>query len=263
MQSVRAMTLGMFIFGLGVSPLAVVQESIIVRFFTGHGLGLSMAFGLVVGKASSFISARTSYQLSERFGQRAPFYAATSLAAMSFLMNLVYLAASRWLIKSSGTELEASELRQEARLLEGQNITEAQAMRKVAQKKTVHMDDMMKLGDVFWASVSCTFHALNTFVIITLQLYLRQHFMWRSLEPISSPCCVRYFLRFYPIFLIIHGRNIIQYRYDLAESDASLRASYLLAASVFLYPIVSVPDFLIISAHLLSAVWFRYRSLAD
>ncbi|KAJ7786343.1 hypothetical protein B0H16DRAFT_28038 [Mycena metata] len=44
------MAAGMFIFGLGVSPLAVVQETIIVRFFKSHGLGVSMAFGLVVGK---------------------------------------------------------------------------------------------------------------------------------------------------------------------------------------------------------------------
>ena len=105
------MTLGMFIFGLGVSPLSVVQESIIVRFFKNHGLGLSMAFGLVVGKASSFLSARTSYPLSEHYGPRAPFVVATFLAFLSFMMNLVYLSASKWLVQSSGTELEASELR--------------------------------------------------------------------------------------------------------------------------------------------------------
>lgn len=147
------MTLGMFIFGLGVSPLAVVQESIIVRFFKNHGLGLSMAFGLVVGKASSFISARTSYPLSEKFGPRAPFYVAAFLTAVSFIMNLVYLMASKWLIYSSGTELEASELHQEARAMQDLSLSEAQALKHVAEKKTVHVRDITKLGDVFWACV--------------------------------------------------------------------------------------------------------------
>lgn len=145
------MTFGMFIFGLGVSPLAVIQESIIVRFFKNHGLGLSMALGLVVGKASSFIAARTSYPLSETFGPRAPFIAATSLAALSFFMNLVYLSASRWLVTSSGTELEASELRREARALTGEDMSEAEALKQVAKKKSVHLRDITKLGDVFWA----------------------------------------------------------------------------------------------------------------
>ena len=143
------MAFGMFIFGLGVSPLAVVQESIIVRFFKDHGLGLSMALGLVVGKASSFVSARTSWPLSEKYSPRAPFVAATSLAALSFITNMAYLSASKWLVKSSGTELEASELHQEALTVE--SISEAEALKRVAKKRTVHLKDITKLGDVFWA----------------------------------------------------------------------------------------------------------------
>lgn len=145
------MTFGMFIFGLGVSPLAVVQESIIVRFFKNHGLGLPMALGLVVGKASSFVSARTSYPLSDKFGPRAPFVAATSLAAISFMTNLVYLSASKWLLAGSNTELEGPELDREARHLRRESITEAEALKQVAEKKAVHLRDITKLGDVFWA----------------------------------------------------------------------------------------------------------------
>jgi hypothetical protein len=141
----------MFIFGLGVSPLSVVQESIIVRFFKNHGLGLSMAFGLVIGKASSFLSARTSYPLSERFGPHAPFVVATFLAFLSFAMNLVYLLVSKWLVHSSGTELEASELRDQADARQAESVSEAQAMRQAAEKKVVHIRDITKLGDVFWA----------------------------------------------------------------------------------------------------------------
>ena len=147
----RLMTFGLFIFGLGVSPLAVVQESIIVRFFKNHGLGLSLALGLVVGKASSFVAARTSYPLSETFGSGAPFYAATTLATLSFAMNLVYLMAAKWLIRSSGTELEAPELSWEARSREVENFSEAEALKHVAEKRRVLIKDMTKLGDVFWA----------------------------------------------------------------------------------------------------------------
>ena len=153
-ESVRLMALGMFIFGLGVSPLSVVQESIVVRFFKNHGLGLSMAFGLVVGKASSFAAARTSYPLSEHFGSRAPFYAATGLAALSVAMNLVYLSVSRLLVKGTGTELEASELHAEARDAAVESVSEAEALKQVAQKRRVEMRDITKLGDVFWACVS-------------------------------------------------------------------------------------------------------------
>ncbi len=92
------MTLGLFIFGLGVSPLAVVQETIIVRFFKAHGLGVSMAFGLIAGKGASFVAARTSYPLTERFGPRAPFYVATALASLSVVVNLLYVFLSKWLI---------------------------------------------------------------------------------------------------------------------------------------------------------------------
>ena len=149
-DSVRLMTFGMWVYGLGVSPLAVVQETIIVRFFKSHGLGVSLALGLVAGKGASFISARTSYPLSERFGPHAPFYASTILTAISFFVNIIYVCVSRWLVRESGTELEASELREEA---ENTQIclTESEALKKVAKKRMVYLRDITKLGDVFWA----------------------------------------------------------------------------------------------------------------
>jgi hypothetical protein len=145
------MTFGLFIFGLGVSPLAVVQESIIVRFFKSHGLGVSMAFGLIVGKGASFVSARTSYPLTEQWGTHAPFYVATFLAAMSFLVNLCYIMASRWLVEGASAELEAADISEEAKIRSLHNMTEAQALEKVAKEKMVNLRDITKLGDVFWA----------------------------------------------------------------------------------------------------------------
>jgi hypothetical protein len=145
------MALGMFVFGLGISPLAVVQETIIVRFFKSHGLGVSLALGLVAGKGASFVSARTSYPLTERFGPHAPFYVATFLAALSVAVNLVYVSASKWLIEGSGAELEASDIRSEAQRRSIHSLTEAQALEKVAAKHNVNFREITHLGDVFWA----------------------------------------------------------------------------------------------------------------
>lgn len=153
------MALGMFIFGLGVSPLAVVQETIIVRFFKSHGLGVSLALGLVAGKGASFIAARTSYPLAEKFGPHAPFYAATTLAGISFCVNLIYLSASKWLVRGAGAELEASELHAEAdehaaehvRSGSLHSLSEAEALKEVAKRRVVRLRDITKLGDVFWA----------------------------------------------------------------------------------------------------------------
>lgn len=157
--SVRMMALGMFIFGLGVSPLAVVQETIIVRFFKSHGLGVSLALGLVAGKGASFISARTSYPLAQKFGPHAPFYAATTLAGISFCVNLIYLSASKWLVRGAGAELEASELHAEANEHAAEHVrsgslhslSESQALKEVANRRVVHLRDITKLGDVFWS----------------------------------------------------------------------------------------------------------------
>lgn len=145
------MTVGLFVFGFGVSPLAVVQETIIVRFFKSHGLGVSLAFGLIAGKVTSFISARTSYPLTKQFGSHAPFFVSTSLALLSVLVNLIYIASSRWLIDGAGAELEAPDISEEARRRLVINLSEAQALKKVAEKRKVYLRQISNLGDVFWA----------------------------------------------------------------------------------------------------------------
>ncbi|KAI0067687.1 MFS general substrate transporter [Artomyces pyxidatus] len=200
-EDVRLMTLGMFVFGLGVSPLSVVQETIIVRFFKSHGLGLSMAFGLVAGKAASFVAARTSYPLSEHFGPHAPFWAAAILAVVSFIVNLAYVSASKWLVDGAGAELEAPELREEARHIE--DISEAQALEQVAAKKRVKFSEIAELGDVFWAYI-----ALNVLCGA----------IWHPFAQLAP--------------------NVIEHRFHLSEQAASSQASFLLAGSMLLYPTV-------------------------
>ncbi|KAJ7932482.1 major facilitator superfamily domain-containing protein [Mycena leptocephala] len=199
--NVRLMAAGMFVFGLGVSPLAVVQEMIIVRFFKSHGLGVSMAFGLVAGKGVSFISARTSYPLTERFGPRAPFYVATFLTGMSVVINLVYIAASKWIVDGAGAELEPIDITEEAQRRSVINISEAQALEKVAAKRRVHLREITKLGDVFWAYI-----AVNIFCGT----------IWAPFTHLAA--------------------NIIELRYQMTERDAANTASYLFVGSIFLYP---------------------------
>ncbi|KZP14270.1 MFS general substrate transporter [Athelia psychrophila] len=148
--SVHLMVLGMFVFGLGISPLAVVQESIIVRFFQHHNLGVSLALGLVAGKGASFVSARTAFPLSE-WSPHAPFVVATLLAALSFAANLVYLASSKWLAREAGVALEAAEMSAEDAQAElDQPLSADEALRQVAAKKRVRLGDLVRMGDVFW-----------------------------------------------------------------------------------------------------------------
>ncbi|KAG9314383.1 major facilitator superfamily domain-containing protein [Chiua virens] len=200
--SVRLMTFGLWTYGLGLSPLAVVQESIIVRFFYSHGLGMSMAMGLVAGKFASFLSARTSYPLSVTFGRHAPFYVAAALTGFSFIMNLVYMSASHWLIAESGTVLEASEAQQEARRRAVYSLSEAKALEKAAKKRRVNLKDVPLLGDVFWAYIG-----LNVLCGV----------IWSPFTHLAA--------------------NMLEKRYHLNEADASMQASYLLAGSIILYPV--------------------------
>ncbi|TRM66347.1 major facilitator superfamily domain-containing protein [Schizophyllum amplum] len=200
--SIRTMALGMFVFGIAVSPLAVVQETIIVRFFRSHGLGVSLALGLLAGKGASFVSARTSYPLAARFGAGAPFAVATGLATFSFAVNLVYVGASRWLVDGAHAELEAADVEEEAKRRGLLSVTEAQALEKVAAKKRVRLRSVVKLGDVFWAYV----------------------FLNVLCGAIWSP--------------FVHlAANIIETRYSMPEDSAANQASYLLAGSIFMYPL--------------------------
>jgi hypothetical protein len=134
--------------------LAVVQETIVVRFFRRHGLGVSMALGLIAGKASSFVAARTSYSLTEYFGSSAPFYVATVLTGFSVGVNLVYIACSRWLVDGAGAELEAPDLMHDARQTARTDTAKSLALKETAEKRKVRIAEIANLGDLFWSYVA-------------------------------------------------------------------------------------------------------------
>ncbi|KDQ07682.1 hypothetical protein BOTBODRAFT_38578 [Botryobasidium botryosum FD-172 SS1] len=202
--SIRTMALGLFIFGFGVSPLAVVQETIIVRFFSNHGLGVSLAFGLVAGKGASFVSAITSVPLSENFGPHAPFIVSTALAGTSFGINLIYVASSQWLARGAGIPPEESELRikRSGVLSQVENMSQQDAINRVAARRKVKLQDVTKLGDVFWVYI-----AVNVLCGA----------IWSPFTHLAA--------------------NIIEQRYDLSELEAGSKAALLLAGSIVLYPI--------------------------
>jgi len=79
----------------GISPLSLIQETLVVQVFEGESMGLAVALGLVVGKATSFISSFTTVPLAlyTPLSYRAPFIVATSLTFLSFLLNIVFVIA--------------------------------------------------------------------------------------------------------------------------------------------------------------------------
>ncbi|CAG8613951.1 8760_t:CDS:2 [Ambispora gerdemannii] len=74
-----AMITGFAIFGMGLAPLTIIQETIIVHFFQGHGLGFALATGLTMGKLAAFVASVTAVPLSmmEPLTYRTPFLIAT------------------------------------------------------------------------------------------------------------------------------------------------------------------------------------------
>ncbi|KAG8875829.1 hypothetical protein FRB97_004684 [Tulasnella sp. 331] len=206
--SVRLMVIGLFVFGLGISPLAVVQETIIVRFFSKHGLGVSLALGLVAGKFTSFLSAWSSYPLSQRYGPHAPFVVATLLAGISCSFNIIYLLASNWFTRGAGLAPEAADVQRHLDSLKAkagngiESRSEREALEIVAAKRKVKVRDLARLGDVFWLYI-----AVNVLCGV----------IWSPLTHLAA--------------------NIFEKRYAMSELEASDQASLLLAGSLFLYPL--------------------------
>jgi hypothetical protein len=103
-------------------------------------------------KGASFVSARSSYPLSQ-WSPNAPFYVSAGAAGFSFLINLVYISISKWLIREAGAEFEDVELCAEAKRRSMVSMTEAQVIQRVADRRRFRIREVFKLGDVVWAHV--------------------------------------------------------------------------------------------------------------
>ena len=118
------------------STLFLPFAASIVRYFSNHGLGVSLALGLVAGKGASFLSSITSYPLSDRYGTRGPFIVSTSLAGLSFAVNILYLIFHARL--------------HPAAVSDSSHKSDEAAAERVIQRRKVKLMNLSKLGDVFW-----------------------------------------------------------------------------------------------------------------
>lgn len=119
-----------------------------MRFFHKHGLGISLALGLIAGKCTSFLSAYTSYPLSQAYGPHAPFVVSAMLATLSFAFNIVYLLGANWFTRGAGLAPEAADVQRHLDKMKraGERMTEQEALEKVAAKKNVKLKDLSMLG---------------------------------------------------------------------------------------------------------------------
>ncbi|KAF8982549.1 hypothetical protein BGZ46_001079 [Entomortierella lignicola] len=92
-HSVKIMIIGFIIFGLGGAPIALIQETIWVRYFRNNGLAFVLAMGLTSGKLAGFFALATSVPLSTLppFGFVTPFLFALAISIFAWIMNIIFL----------------------------------------------------------------------------------------------------------------------------------------------------------------------------
>ncbi|GAA5977540.1 hypothetical protein JCM5350_004728 [Sporobolomyces pararoseus] len=140
---------GLLLFGGGISPVSVVQETIILsnNTSTTSSVGRSAALGLVLGKTSSFLAGASSDWLHS-ISPRMPFAAATLFAAISFSASLVY----------ARTE---SSLR-------------SRIAAPVHKHHPISLASYSRFGDPFWLYISICFLAGTWYTTIHLSTNLLQ-----------------------------------------------------------------------------------------
>ncbi|CAG8479760.1 10642_t:CDS:2 [Ambispora leptoticha] len=131
---VWAMITGFAVFGMGLAPLTIIQETIIVHFFQGHGLGFALATGLTMGRLAAFLASVTTVPLSmmEPFTYRTPFLVATFTCFLSWMMNIIYVL----LLKHADNRKNKNR--------------EGIALSTVAEKKMVRWSAIFDLSNMFW-----------------------------------------------------------------------------------------------------------------
>ncbi|KAM0788494.1 hypothetical protein ACM66B_001626 [Microbotryomycetes sp. NB124-2] len=90
-QALSGMILGLFCFGLGLAPIAVCQESIILKQNSSNSktVARSVAVGLLFGKTAAFFAACTAEPMAA-VSPRLPFIVAMCIAFFSFACCIIY-----------------------------------------------------------------------------------------------------------------------------------------------------------------------------
>ncbi|KAM0748049.1 MFS general substrate transporter [Meredithblackwellia eburnea MCA 4105] len=157
-DSVGGMVVGLLVFGLGISPLAVVQESIILasKREASQSVARSVAAGLLLGKSASFIAAFVAEPLAS-ISVRLPFITSAALSLFSFLACVAYALLERRLPPTKALPLEPT----------GHHK---------AMDKPIQLKELPTLGDPLWIYIavcaiaglwSTTIH-LSTSLLATL-----------------------------------------------------------------------------------------------
>ncbi|KAJ2783713.1 hypothetical protein H4R18_001551 [Coemansia javaensis] len=108
-QSFPAMVAGRILYGLGSGTITVVQETILGSWFRGKGLAITIAIQITTSRIASFLSMGTAIPIADRFGfYGAAFWASFVVCALSFGINLVYIAAMRRIRRSMPDDMLAS-----------------------------------------------------------------------------------------------------------------------------------------------------------
>ncbi|CAG8521132.1 4423_t:CDS:2 [Diversispora eburnea] len=128
-RKVGLMIMGFMVFGVGLAPLTIVQETIIVQFFHGSGLGFALAVGLTLGR---LVILAVPLSMMPPLAYRTPFIAATFTCFVSWIMNFVYII----LLKHADNRKNHNK--------------GGVALLQVVEKKKVHWDAIFDLSDLFW-----------------------------------------------------------------------------------------------------------------
>ncbi|KAK4053460.1 hypothetical protein OIV83_001627 [Microbotryomycetes sp. JL201] len=90
-EALNGMITGLFCFGLGLAPIAVCQESIILKQNSSHSktVARSVAVGLLFGKTAAFLAACTAEPMAS-ISPRMPFIVACLVALFSFACCVMY-----------------------------------------------------------------------------------------------------------------------------------------------------------------------------
>ena len=124
----------------GISPLALIQETLVVQVFEGEKMGLAVALGLVVGKATSWIASFSTVPLAlyTPLSYRTPFIVSTALTLFSVILNIVFVISfSR--PSANGTQTKAEE--------------------HIRAHKKVSMKDIYAMSSLFWFYLIVSFLA--------------------------------------------------------------------------------------------------------
>ncbi|GAA5910818.1 hypothetical protein JCM8208_001004 [Rhodotorula glutinis] len=191
--------LGLLVFGSGTSPLAVVQESIILKHNSASSkfVARSVAAGLVLGKSASFAAGWSSQRLYA-ISPRLPFLTAASLAAFSFAACVLYAIVER-----STSRLAARGPR--LALSDDEPVRRPKPAQLDEHPPALHLSSLASFGSPFWWYIAVC--------VLAGTWYTTQHLATHLLQA-------------------TYGAS------GISQEEASATASVLLGAPIVLYPLV-------------------------